>query len=114
MSNLHRFLANAQLCPRVPLSVLYLKNMPLSKPSIPCVILKTSIWSPRIRLCFYVLRGVRWNDTDWYGFSLKKYGYPPQNCGMYDSLYHMSEERMPARNRLNMRHRTVLLFRILF
>ena len=41
MSNLHRSLANAQLCPRVLLSVLYLKNMPLSKPSIPCVILKT-------------------------------------------------------------------------
>ena len=37
MSNLHRSLANAQLCPRVMLSVLYLKNMPLSKPSIPCV-----------------------------------------------------------------------------
>ena len=39
MSNLHRSLANAQLCPRVLLSVLYLKNMPLSKPYIPCVIL---------------------------------------------------------------------------
>ena len=25
-------------------------NMPFSKPSIPCVILTTSIWSPRIRL----------------------------------------------------------------
>ena len=41
MSNLHLSLANAQLCPRVLLSVLYLKNMPLSKPSIPCVILNT-------------------------------------------------------------------------
>ena len=41
MSNLHRSLANAQLSPRVLLSVLLFKNMPLSKPSIPCVILKT-------------------------------------------------------------------------
>ena len=24
---------------------------------------------------FYILRGVCWNDTDWYRFSLKKYGY---------------------------------------
>ena len=38
MSNLHLFLANAQLCPRVLLSVLYLKNMNLYKPSIPYVI----------------------------------------------------------------------------
>ena len=43
-------IANAQLYPRVPLSVFYLKSMPLSKPSIPCVILKTYIWSPRTRL----------------------------------------------------------------
>ena len=21
-------------------------------------------------------------DTDWYGFSLKKYGFPPRNCGV--------------------------------
>ena len=37
MSNLHRSLVNAQLCPRVMLSVIYLKDMPLSKTSIPCV-----------------------------------------------------------------------------
>ena len=50
-SNLHCSLANAQLCPRVLLyQVLYLKNMPPSKLSIPCVILKTCIWSPRTRL----------------------------------------------------------------
>ena len=40
MSNLHLSLANAQLCHRVLLSVLYLKNMSLSKPSVSCVILK--------------------------------------------------------------------------
>ena len=21
-------------------------------------------------------------DTDWYGFSLNKYGFPPRNCGV--------------------------------
>ena len=42
-TNLRRSLANAQPCPRVLLSVLYLKNMPLSKLSIPCTILKTYI-----------------------------------------------------------------------
>ena len=47
MSSSQRSLANAQLCPRVLLSVLYFFNIPLSKASIPCVILKTYIWSPR-------------------------------------------------------------------
>ena len=51
LSNLHRSLANVQLCPRVLLSVLYLKNMPLSKPSIPCVILKTWCACLRLRKC---------------------------------------------------------------
>ena len=50
MSNLHRSLTDAQLCPRVLLPVLYLKNMPISKPSIPCIIVKTYILSPRTRL----------------------------------------------------------------
>ena len=35
---------------------------------------------------FYVLRGVCWNDKDWYRSSRKKYGYPPQNCGMSDQF----------------------------
>ena len=47
MSSVHRYLANAQLRPRVLLFVLYLKNLPLAK---PCVILKTCIWSPQTLL----------------------------------------------------------------
>ena len=58
MSSLHRSLAHAQLCPRVLFSVLYLKNMPLAKPSIQSVILKTSIWSPRTLSVFKVVLNV--------------------------------------------------------
>ena len=43
MSNFHRSLSNAQLSPLVLLSVFYLRNMSLPKPSVPCVILKIYI-----------------------------------------------------------------------
>ena len=38
------------LCPLVMLSFFILKNISLFNPTYPCIILKTSIWSPRIRL----------------------------------------------------------------
>ena len=57
MSNLHRSLASAQLCPLVPLPVFYFESMPLSKPSIPSAILRTDIWSTRscLQSCQFTL-----------------------------------------------------------
>ena len=50
ISNLEWLFTKARLCPLVMLSFFILKNISLFNPSYPCIILKTSIWSPRIRL----------------------------------------------------------------
>ena len=50
VSNLEWHFTKARLCPLVLLSFFIMKNISLFNPSYPCIILKTSIWSPRIRL----------------------------------------------------------------
>ena len=63
ISNLEWLFTKARLCPLVMLSFFILKNISLFNPSYPCIILKTSIWSPRIRLVSRVVNLHCWRRS---------------------------------------------------